>query len=86
MEQAALLRKNTIPAAPCGDFRPDSDIDILVEFEPGARIGFFELVTMEPELTDLFGRQADLCTPEELSRYFRQKVLDQAQVLYERTG
>ncbi|MCZ2096227.1 MAG: nucleotidyltransferase domain-containing protein, partial [Anaerolineae bacterium] len=57
-----------MPAAPCGDFRPDSDIDILVEFEPGARIGFFELVTMEPELTDLFGRQADLCTPEELSR------------------
>lgn len=64
------------------DFRPDSDIDLLVEFVPGQRIGFFELVGMEIELTELLGRKVDLRTPEELSRYFRQKVLDSAQVLY----
>jgi len=68
------------------DFGPESDIDILVEFEPAARISFFDMVTMELELTDIMGRQVDLRTPEELSRYFRQKVLDSAEVLYERAG
>jgi len=68
------------------DFGPDSDIDMLVEFEPGARISFFDMVTMEMELTDMMGRQVDLRTPQELSRYFRQKVLDTAQVVYERAG
>ncbi len=64
------------------DFRPDSDIDLLVEFMPGQRIGFFELAGMEIELTELLGRKVDLRTPEELSHYFRQEVLDSAQVLY----
>ncbi len=68
------------------DFGPDSDIDMLVEFEPDARISFFDIVTMEMELTDMMGRQVDLRTPQELSRYFRQKVLDTAQVVYERAG
>lgn len=68
------------------EFGPDSDIDMLVEFEPDARISFFDMVTMEMELTDMAGRQVDLRTPQELSRYFRQKVLDTAQVLYERAG
>jgi predicted nucleotidyltransferase len=64
------------------DFGPDSDIDMLVEFMPGQRIGFFELAGMEIELTELLGRKVDLREPEELSRYFRQKVLDSAQLLY----
>lgn len=68
------------------DFDADSDIDILVEFEPGARISFFDMVTMENEITALLGRKVDLRTPQELSRYFRQTVLDTAEVLYERTG
>jgi hypothetical protein len=66
------------------DFGPDSDIDTLVEFEPGARVSFFDMVTMEMELTDMMGRQVDLRTPQELSRYFRQTVLDTARVVYER--
>ena len=46
------------------DFRPDSDVDVLVEFEPGARVGFFELYDMEQELSLLFGgRKVDLNTP-----------------------
>jgi len=68
------------------DFGPDSDIDILVEFEPQARISFFDMVTMEMELSEILGRRVDLRTPEELSRYFRRKVLDGAEVLYERAG
>jgi len=68
------------------DFGPESDIDILVEFEPSARITFLDMVSIEMELTDLLNRQVDLRTPQELSRYFRQKVLNGAQVLYERAG
>ncbi len=68
------------------DFSPNSDMDILVEFEPDARISFFDMVTMEMELTDMMGRKVDFRTPQELSRYFRQKVLDTAEVLYERAG
>jgi uncharacterized protein len=68
------------------DFGPNSDIDILVEFEPGARVSLFDMVTMEMELADILGRKVDFRTAPELSRYFRQKVLDTAEVLYERAG
>ncbi len=66
------------------DFRPDSDIDVLVEFEPGHVPGYITLGKMQIELSELFGRQVDLKTPASLSRYFRQTVLDIAQVRYER--
>lgn len=65
------------------DFRPDSDIDVLVEFEPGHVPGFITLAGMQIELSEMLGRQVDLRTPATLSRYFRQKVLDTAQVQYE---
>lgn len=65
------------------DFRPDSDIDVLVEFEPNAGIGFFELYDLEQELSSLFGgRKVDLCTPKCLSKYFRDKVISEAEVHY----
>ncbi len=64
------------------DFRPDSDVDMLVEFEPGTRVGYFGLAGMEIELTEMIGRKVDLRTPGELSRYFRQQVIDEAQELY----
>jgi predicted nucleotidyltransferase len=64
------------------DFGPDSDIDVLVEFEPGHKPGFFELVKMEEELSTLFGRTVDLRTPQDLSRYFRDEVLAKAEVQY----
>lgn len=67
------------------DFRPDSDIDVLVDFEPGHVPGFFRLFDMEEELSALFsGRKVDLRTPEDLSRYFRDKVVAQAEVQYAR--
>lgn len=64
------------------DFRDDSDVDFLVEFEPGAAVGFLGLAQMELELGDLVGRKADLRTAGELSRYFRQDVLRDAALLY----
>ena len=64
------------------DFGPDSDIDILVEFEPEHVPGFFDLMKMEEELSILFGRAVDLRTPQDLSRYFRDEVLEKAEVQF----
>jgi len=65
------------------DFNETSDIDILVEFEPDHIPGLFGMARMERELSALFGgREVDLRTPEDLSRYFRQDVLNEAEVQY----
>jgi hypothetical protein len=64
------------------DFGPDSDVDVLVEFEPGTSVGLFGLSAMEIELTEMLGRKADLRTPAELSRYFRDDVVAKAQPIY----
>lgn len=66
------------------DFRPDSDIDFLVEFEPGKTPSFFKIVSMEMELSEMLdGRKIDLRTPNELSVYFRDKILTEAMVQYD---
>jgi len=65
------------------DFGPESDVDVLVEFEPGHVPGFFGLARMERELSEAFGgRKVDLRTAEDLSRYFRDDVLATAEVQY----
>jgi uncharacterized protein len=65
--------------------RPDSDTDLLVEFEPGHEPGLFALAGMELELSELLGgRTVDLRTPRDLSRHFRADVLATAQVQYAR--
>lgn len=64
------------------DFRPDSDVDVLVEFQPDTHIGL-RFFGMEEELSELFGRRVDLNTPGFLSKYFREAVLDQAVILYD---
>ena len=65
------------------DFRAESDIDILVEFESGRIPGLLGVASMEAKLSALFsGRKVDLRTPEDLSPYFRQAVLDAAEVHY----
>jgi len=63
------------------DFRPDSDIDVLVEFEPGhvPGLAFFG---METELSSIMRRKVELHTPNFLSRYFRERVLKEAEVHY----
>ena len=66
-----------------GTNRPESDIDLLVEFEPGSEPGLIALSGMELELSDLMGgAQVDLRTSRELSRYFCDEVLATAQVQY----
>jgi predicted nucleotidyltransferase len=67
------------------DFSPQSDIDVLVEFDPDHVPGFFRLFDVEKELSTLLGgRKVDLRTPEDLSRYFRDEVLNQAETHYAR--
>ncbi|MFH1138951.1 MAG: nucleotidyltransferase family protein [Pseudomonadota bacterium] len=66
-----------------GNLGPDSDMDILVEFEPGRTPGLIRLSGLELELGEIAGRKVDLRTPAELSRYFREDVLAQAEVRYE---
>lgn len=68
-----------------GAARPDSDVDLLVEFEPGGEPGLLGLAEMEAELSSLLGGQrVDLRTPRDLSRYFRDEVVRTAQVQYAR--
>ncbi len=68
-----------------GNARPDSDIDLLVEFEPDCEPGLLGLASMEAELTSMLGgTKVDLRTPQELSRHFRDQVLRAAQVQYAR--
>ncbi|HEX6370944.1 MAG TPA: nucleotidyltransferase family protein [Longimicrobium sp.] len=64
------------------DFGPRSDVDVLVEFEPGHRLGF-AFFALQEELSQLLGRRVDLNTREDLSRYFRDEVARTAEPLYE---
>ena len=67
-----------------GTDRPDSDIDLLVEFEPEARPSLLDLAAIEQELSVMLaGKRVDLRTPAELSRYFRDQVVREAAVQYE---
>ncbi|MDE2059361.1 MAG: nucleotidyltransferase family protein [candidate division NC10 bacterium] len=65
------------------DFAADSDVDVLVEFEPGARIGLIGLAGIENELSRLIGRKVDMNTVGCLSPYFREEVLHEAEVAFE---
>jgi uncharacterized protein len=64
------------------DFNSESDVDMLIEFEPGFRIGLLGLAGLEIELSQIVGRKVDLRTPQELSDYFRDQVLATAEVQY----
>ena len=68
-----------------GRDQPASDVDLLVEFEPGKAPGFFALATMEQELSGLLGgRKVDLRTANDLSRHFRDAVIAEAEVQFAR--
>ena len=64
------------------DFEPGSDVDVLIEFQPGCRVGLLRFAAMQNELSDLIGRQVDLNTPAGLSPYFRDQVLAEAETRY----
>jgi predicted nucleotidyltransferase len=87
---AALCRRHRIRrlslfgSALKGTAAPDSDVDLLVEFEHGARPSLLDLADIEQELSALLGgRRVDVRTPEDLSRYFREEVVREAEVQYE---
>lgn len=64
------------------DFGPDSDVDVLAEFEPGHVPGFITLAGMEIELGEIIGRKVDMNTPDCLSPYFRDEVIKTAETEY----
>lgn len=64
------------------DFREDSDIDILVEFEPGAPIDLIDYIRLQYELADLIGRPVDLVEKTGLKRFIRDSVIESAQTIY----
>jgi hypothetical protein len=64
------------------DFRPESDVDVLVEFEEGHVVGLIRFSGMELELSDLLGRKVDLLTAGFLSPYFRDEVIAEAETQY----
>ena len=65
------------------DFGPESDVDVLVEFEPGTRVGLIRLSGLEIELGNIVGRKVDLNTSGFLSKYYRDQVLAEADVQYD---
>lgn len=69
-----------------GNDRPNSDVDLLVEFEPNVKPSLLDIASMEKEMSSLLGgRRVDLRTAAELSRYFRDEVTKTAEVQYEST-
>lgn len=78
-----ILRLSLFGSTLAGTARPDSDIDLLVEFEPGHEPGLLGLASMEAELGALLGgKKVDLRTPRDLSRHFRDQVISSAEVQY----
>jgi len=65
-----------------GEMRPDSDIDLLVDYSPGARPSLFDLIGMMNELSDLLGRKVDLGVKRALKPRYRDRILAEAQVIY----
>ena len=64
------------------DFRPDSDVDVLVEFEPGHTVGLLRMAGLELELSEMLRRKVDLRTAADLSRYFRDEVVRTSEIQY----
>jgi hypothetical protein len=65
-----------------GEMRPDSDLDLLVDYFPDARPSLFDLIGMMSELSDLWGRKVDLGVKRALKPRYRDRILSEAQVIY----
>ena len=74
-------RLRVFGSAARGEDRPDSDIDLLVDFT--VPVGFFELIELEEQLSAFFGRSVDLLTERGLSPYFRDSILSKTEVLFD---
>ncbi len=81
-DHPSIARLSLFGSALSDTLRQDSDIDLLVEFEPDQTPSLFTIITMEDELASLIGRKTDLRTAQDLSKYFRDEVVSSAQELY----
>ena len=77
-----IRRLSVFGSAVRNELMPESDIDFLVEYMADARISYFDMGRHATDLIEIVGRQVDLCTPNSISRYFRQDVLDSALPIY----
>ncbi len=78
-----IIKISLFGSALHGDLKPESDIDLLVKFKKGTTPGFITLCGIENELTALIGRKVDLRTIDDLSRYFKDEVINNSEVQYE---
>jgi predicted nucleotidyltransferase len=81
-QRAGIRRLSFFGSVLREDFGPESDIDVLVEFPPDSGIGLFEFVDLQRELAEIIGREVDLHTPASLSHFFREDVVESAEVAY----
>lgn len=80
----AILKMSLFGSHAYGNPRPDSDVNILIEFSPNASIGFFKFFDTQYNFEDFTGKKVDLLMPESLSKYFRDKVIAKAETIHER--
>ena len=78
-----IARLSVFGSALRADFSSASDVDLLVEFQPGAKITYFDLYYIQEALQEIIGRKVDLLTPGALSPYFRDEVMARMEILYE---
>jgi predicted nucleotidyltransferase len=67
-----------------GDAKESSDVDVLIDFTEDAHVGFFKYVRIRRALSEMLGLQVDMVTPQALSRYIKDDILQQAETVYER--
>ncbi|MFA6047380.1 MAG: nucleotidyltransferase domain-containing protein [Parcubacteria group bacterium] len=80
----AILKVALFGSHVYGSPRPDSDVDILIEFSPEYSIGFFKFFDTQYNFEKFIGKKVDLLTPEDISHFFRNEVLARAETIYER--
>ena len=83
-EEKGITRFSLFGSVLRDDFGPESDVDVLVEFDPDVRFGLLELVRMERELGEILGRKADMHVPSWLKPWLRDKVVGSAELFHER--
>ena len=77
-----IARLSVFGSAVRNELTPESDIDLLVEYLPDAPVGYFSMAQHMMDFSEIIGRQVGLCTPNSISRYFRQDVLESAVPVY----
>ena len=85
-KQRPIKRLSLFGSALRDDFGPDSDIDMLIEYAPEAKIDAYAILRQQADLCELIGRPVDLGTPQSLNPYIRDEVIESAEPLYDVNG